>query len=60
VDILTLEDETTTLSENMRYQTPNDTAQHPRIMETSKLGCQTMSENTRNMKVEGEIKDIVI
>jgi len=28
VDILTLEDETTILYENIRYQTPNDTATH--------------------------------
>jgi hypothetical protein len=29
-------------------------------METSKPECQTMSENTMNMKVQGEIKDIVV
>jgi len=29
MDILTLEDETTMLSVNIRYQTPNDTAPHP-------------------------------
>jgi hypothetical protein len=36
IDVLTLEDETTTLSENIRNQTPNDIALHPRRMETSK------------------------
>jgi len=37
MEILTLEDETIILYENIRYWTPNDTAPHPWRMETSKL-----------------------